>query len=506
MTLRTDFESSEEGKPRASIVGRKPFLLVLLFATIGLLALRFWYLRADFPDAPFYGNYHARFTDEGFYTGAALHYFTLGHAYIPGGWNPGVFMPVWPFMVGMLFHFTGISAEAARGLAVVCTWISVLLAYAVARQYRSTAFAAISAFLIAINALGFFFGRLAFLEPAFVMWLLLAIFLAGRIRVENYALTVGIGIIFTLLTLTKTTGPFVLPAILFPVWANNRTHPRQAWKLLAAALGTIAILLGSAKIIWVLHYRADAQIIFALHPWWQLEHAPLRFLRFLYRGTWIDPVLFPLALASILAAVLRLRFWWRDTLFVTALLWMAGYAAFIAFHYDGPPRYFVTLIVPTIWLALILAEWLWQQHRRAGLAVTACIAVSVAGNLYFIGNYLLHPRYAFVTASHEIKQRIAAEKKLHPAESDLLIGRGAEEISLLSNGTPAIDSDGAMPLTEKLDVYQPGWFMIWTNDPPQRAIYVAGKRQMVPRASFPNLDPANHAGIVLYRLSAKVSQ
>jgi len=488
-----------------SFVERKPFLLVLLFATIALLVLRLWHLRADFPDASFYGNYHARFTDEGFYTGAALHYFTFGRVYIPGGWNPGVFMPVWPAMVGLLFHFTGISVEAARGLAMVCTWISVPLAYAVARQYRSTAFATISAFLIAANALGFFFGRLAFLEPAFVMWLLLAIYLAAKIRAGNYADAVGIGIVFTLLTLTKTTAPFVLPAILYPIWANHRTRPREAWRLLAAAIGTIAILLGSAKIIWLLHYRADAQIIFALSPWWQLEHAPPRFLRFFYRGTWIDPVLFPLALACIVAAVVRLRFLRRDTLFLIALLWEAGYAAFIAFHYDGPPRYFVTLIVPTIWLALILTEWLWQHHRHAALVVAACIAASVAGNLFFIGRYLLHPRYALVNASQEIKQRIAAERNLHPAESDLLIGRGAEEISLLSNGTPAIDSDGAMPLTEKLDVYQPDWFMIWTNDPPQRAMYVAGKRRMVPQAYFPNLDRRNHAGIILYRLSAKVS-
>ena len=146
----------------------------LLLLTICLLALRFCHLSADFPVFHFYNQDGARYTDEGFYTGAALQHFALGHAYIPGGWNPGVFMPVWPFLVGLVFHFTGISVVAARALAVGCVCLSVLLAYAIARQYESKTFACLTAFLIATNALGFFFGRLALLEPAFGMFLLLA--------------------------------------------------------------------------------------------------------------------------------------------------------------------------------------------------------------------------------------------------------------------------------------------------------------------------------------------
>ena len=87
--------------------------LALLVLTICLLALRLWHIRADFPDYHFYSQERARFTDEGFYTSAALHYFTLRRAYVPGGWNPGVLMPVWPLLVGFVFHFTGISVVAA---------------------------------------------------------------------------------------------------------------------------------------------------------------------------------------------------------------------------------------------------------------------------------------------------------------------------------------------------------------------------------------------------------
>lgn len=478
---------------------------ILLFVTACLLALRLWHIRADFPDYRFYSQDGARYTDEGFYLSAAIQHFTLGHAYVPGGWNPGVFMPVWPFMAGLLFHFTGVSVAAARSLAVVCTWLGVLFAYLVARQYRSRAFAAWTAFLIAVNALGFFFGRLALLEPALVMFILLAIYLAGKVRPGNYGLAVGVGVVFAIATLTKTTGPFLLPAVLYPIWANNRHADGRwaGWKLVGAALATTIVLLGTAKIYWAHYYAADAKIILGMAPLWELQHSPLRLLRFFLRGTWIDPVLFPLALMVFVAAIARVWSLWRDTLFVTAFLWETGYAAFIVFHYDGPPRYFVTLIVPTVWLALVLVEWLWIRHRRLAVVAVVCIAASVAWNLAYIGNYLTHPRYSLVNASLGIKQTILVRQNANGSSNHLLIGRGADEISLLANGFPAMDSDGAMPLAEKIKVYHPGWFMDWTIDTPLRRESVAEKRILVQRAIFPDLDRDHHTGIVLYQLLPK---
>ncbi|MEO6966772.1 MAG: glycosyltransferase family 39 protein, partial [Acidobacteriaceae bacterium] len=402
---------------------------------------------------------------------------------------------------------TGISVTAARSLAVFCTWLSVLLAYAVVRQYRSKKFACCTAFLIAANALGVFFGRLAILEPSFVLFLLRAMYLAGRTRPGNYVLAAVVGVVFVVATLTKTTGPFVLPAVLYPIWATNRTTDRGGtWKLLGTVLGTVLVLLGTAKLIWFLHYTSDAAVIFALRPLWQIEHFPVRLLRFFFRGTWVDPVLFPLALAALIAAAWKLRFFWRDTLFVTALLWEAGYAAFIAFHYDGPPRYFVTLIVPTIWLALIFVEWLWQEKRRIAMAVSVCVAVSVLWNLAMIGEYVAHPRYSLVDASMKIKRIIETQHEADPEESDLLIGRGAGEISLLSGGIAAMDSDGAMPLAQKLDVYHPSWFLDWTSQPQARRETVAAHRRIVGRAAFPDLDRSREAGIVLYQIFPRGSQ
>lgn len=477
--------------------------LTLLLLTICLLALRFCHLSADFPVFHFYDQDGARFTDEGFYTGAALQHFTLGHAYLPGGWNPGLFMPVWPLLIGLLFHFTGISVVAARALAVGCVCLSVLLAYAVARQYQSKTFASVTAFLIAANALGFFFGRLALLEPAFGMFLLLAIYLSGRVRSNNYALAMLVGVVFVVATLTKTTGPFVLPAVLFPIWANNRQDRAAVWKLLATTLATTILLMGFVKVLWFRHFASDAQIILGMDPLWQLQNSPSRLLRFFFRGTWIDPVLFPLALAAFIAAAVRLRFLWRNPLFMIAFLWETGYAAFIVYHYDGPPRYFVTMIVPTIWLALIFLQWMWSANKSVAALATVCVAASVVWNIASIGDYLLHPQYTLVDASMKIKQLIVAAHASGAASNELLIGRGAEEVSLLSGGLRTMDSDGAMPLAQKLDVYHPDWFMHWTNHPAARWTTVASERTLVQRADFPGLDPADGAGILLFQVFPK---
>ncbi len=470
---------------------------LLIFAAVAiLLLLRLVHLRADFTAMHWFSQEAAEFTDEGFYSSAALHFFTGVPIHIPGGWNPGVFMPVWPLLVGAVFHVTGISVVAARVLAVVCTWITALLLYFVTRQYRSQTFALIAVLLFAVNLLGFFIGRLAILEPAFCLFLLLALWMAGKVRANGYALAAGVGLVFVVLTLTKTTGPFVLPAILYPIWANNRADRREAGKLLATALGIIVLLLGCAKIIWARHYAVDAQIILGMNPLWQLEHALPRLARFFFRGTWIDPALFPLALLCAIAALARLRFLWRDALFVTAVLWETGYAAFIVFHYDGPPRYFVPLIVPTIWLALILLDNLWQQQKRTAQALTACVVVSAAWNVAIIARYLAHPRYSFFDACASIHRTVAADVSV----PHLLIGRGAEEIALVSGGLPAIDSDGTMPLAEKITTYHAGWLVQWSRYTPQRLEGVAHRSGLQEQAAYPVFAPEKDAVLRLYKI------
>jgi hypothetical protein len=89
------------------------------------LCLHAWHLRADFPNGSPWIFDWAKYTDEGWYGNAAIRAHLFGNWYVAGDFNPAVAVPVWPFLEWVLFFFTGVTVEAARGLAVACffaTW------------------------------------------------------------------------------------------------------------------------------------------------------------------------------------------------------------------------------------------------------------------------------------------------------------------------------------------------------------------------------------------------
>ncbi|HEX4020527.1 MAG TPA: glycosyltransferase family 39 protein [Acidobacteriaceae bacterium] len=487
-------------KAFATTAQRKKYVFLLLLLTVGMLGLRLWHLKADFPSGSIWIQDSAKYTDEGWYTNAALNHIIFGHWYLPGDWSPAVAMPVWPWMIGVLFHFTGISIVAARVLEVVCSWLSVLMAYLVVRQYRSAYLGVIVAFLIACNTLGFFFNRLAILEAPVVLFMLLAVYVAGYVKRDSYFLAFLVGIAFCVLTLTKATGPFLLPAVLYPIWAKNRKNPSAAWRLLAIAFTTAIVILQIEKHFVLQNHLADYGAFFGpIHPGCLIAHAFPKFVRFLLRATWIDPVLYPIALLAFFMALFRFRFLWKDTLFVTAFLWEIGYAAFIIFHLDGPPRYFVVLIVPTVVLALLFTEAVLKQSRAAGMVLSALILASVAWNIGYTVHFMLRPQYTLLNASYGVRREIRS----HPNWSPLLMGHGADQISLMAGGMPTVDTDGAMSFKEKLKTYHPGWYMFWGEDQPGRVEVLNSEDTIVTVTRFPALDFPGKQTLVLYQIAPR---
>jgi hypothetical protein len=99
---------------------------------IALVVAHFLHPRADFPNFSPWMDY-AKYTDEGWYGNAAIAYFIRGGWYVPGDFNPGVALPVWPFLEWVLFHFTGVSLAAARLLAIAIFAGNVAMTYSLVR-------------------------------------------------------------------------------------------------------------------------------------------------------------------------------------------------------------------------------------------------------------------------------------------------------------------------------------------------------------------------------------
>jgi predicted membrane-bound mannosyltransferase len=193
-------------------------VLVCIFALLHGL-----HLGADFPNhTPWFMDW-AKYTDEGWYGNAAVRAHLFGNWYLPGDFNPAPAVPVWPFLEWVLFFFTGVSIQAARGLAVAFFFCNLLLSYLLLRAKSPRWVALLALTLLVTSPFLYCFSRLAILEPMLIAFTLAALNLAVRLpRLRRPVVaSVAIGLLFTLMMLTKTTAVFLLPAL---GWAMLLPH------------------------------------------------------------------------------------------------------------------------------------------------------------------------------------------------------------------------------------------------------------------------------------------
>src|SRR5579883_491280 len=99
-------ESASEaaGKSFRCRYSKTQWLRIALWAMIAAFCvLRYCRLTADFPnDSPWMID-QAKFTDEGWWSSAAVMQSVTGHWLVAGDYNPAVALPVWPILLTVLF-------------------------------------------------------------------------------------------------------------------------------------------------------------------------------------------------------------------------------------------------------------------------------------------------------------------------------------------------------------------------------------------------------------------
>ena len=144
---------------------------VLWAIVIALAFLKFCYLTADFPNESPWLIDQAKFTDEGWWSSAAVSHALTGHWFVPGDYNPAVALPVWPALLSLLFHFTGVSIVAARALNVTISVATLAVVFLLVRRFarpNSEVPALLAAVLLSASPFAFAFNRLAILDTAVV--------------------------------------------------------------------------------------------------------------------------------------------------------------------------------------------------------------------------------------------------------------------------------------------------------------------------------------------------
>ena len=492
--------------------GAKLTAWVLLAVSALLVVLHLVHLKADFPNYSPWVDW-AKYTDEGWYGDAAIRHYLRGTWQLPGDFNPAAALPVWPVLEGLVFRFTGVGIVAARALTVcvfACVLASAFLLLKVEAlegesRWLRLIFTASSVLLLASSPFLYVFSRMAILEPLLVLLTLLALLAAHAVRVAQTAnqrlwLAVAVGVLVSLMIGTKTTAVFLLPCIAYMLADAAEWRLRRMLRVAAVTCGTVAVLWGGYVAWLVLHgFWNDFRYLFAANsttiasqPFWETVRNTLT------NGTWMGSLLYPLAIGLIMLAAFHKKTW-KDPVFVSLLLWVAGYLFFLAYHANMQPRYYVVVAVPLTLLmvraALHVAAW----HPSASFALASLLVLVVGREAHVTWGYVRHPEYTFQTAAKHIESIVESD----PMHSHTVLSISGSDLSLMT-GVPSICDDfGTMDLEDRIAAYKPGWFVSWNSIEDDKMEALNKFYRLTRVAEFPAMDDPDRNVMIVYRLDAK---
>jgi 4-amino-4-deoxy-L-arabinose transferase-like glycosyltransferase len=527
---------------------------VLLTIAAIFFALHFMHLRADFPNHSVWMDW-AKYTDEGWYGDAAIRHYQLGHWNVPGDFNPAAALPIWPLVEMALFRFTGVSVVAARALTVVVFGLILACSYLLVRRWpeswgrgresdwelpRRSLAPAIAVMLLSVSPFCFAFMRLAILEPLLILLMLAALLaasLAGRAQWSGESVremlrerqnlpaagwAIALGSLLALIVLTKTTGVFLFPAIFWMVWGATGNRMKASFRVALVACGVAAVVWGGYYWLFVRpHFLVDYRYLFSANAYTGATLATLpRVLQNTFRdGAWIGKGLFRLAVASMVVslAIVGLRRFRGNPLPGAMLLWILGYASFLAYHANLQPRYYLVIAIPLTMLLAIEFDALldaaigrydlggnwrpWLLRIAAAVSGATLVFAAISGARKTI-HFVRHPEYTFLSAAHRVHDAVEREVAVDPHHSRMVLSISGSDISLMT-GLPSICDDfGTMTLPDRLATYKPGWFATWNDVEDDKMEALAPMYRLVRVAAIPAFDDPDRNLLILYRLDA----
>ena len=513
--------------------------VLLLSAAAVFFALHYVHLKADFPNHSQWMDW-AKYTDEGWYGDAAIRHYELGHWNVPGDFNPAAALPVWPLLELALFRFTGVSLAAARALSVTVFGLTLLGCLRLLRLWqppeRKGNFApSLAVLLLAVSPFSFVFSRLAILEPLLVLLTVAALLAATRAgRLANTSRgdlrrpgpaagwAAVLGGTLTLAVLTKTTAVFLFPAIAWTLWAACGMRLRPFVRCGAVAALCSGLLWGAYYGLFVRpHFLQDYKYLFSANTYTVFKWDTLGSLLAdtLNDAIWVGRPVFILAVAGIVWAAVRVArgAWRREPLLLTLLLWIFGYGAFLTYHANLQPRYYLVVTVPLTALVALECEWAaqWLGHssnarrvpwlvRAAALATVVFAAgYTVCRAAWHTADFLLHPEYTWLSAANQVAAIVNREAAAgHPR---LVLSISGSDLSLMT-GVPSICDDfGTLTVGQRVAQYRPGWFAAWNDVEDDKMEALAPLYRVERVAAIPAFDDPERNLLILYRLDPLAS-
>lgn len=519
---QTGRAEARRGAPRhdkGSSATRRTRALTFLWigAIVALYALHFPHILADFPNHSPWMDY-AKYTDEGWYANAAARFTLTGHWYLAGDFNPAVALPVWPVLLGIVFHFAGVSLAAARLLGLAIVGLNLLLSYLLLRTQASQWVALLCITMLAANPFLYAFGRLALLEPLVVCLMLLCWWLALRSGTAGAGgrttVAAAIGILMCVIVLTKTTGLLLVPSILFLLAYACGFRLGLTLRSIGLAVATeIALWCAWYFLLIRPHYRADYDYFFQANRWPQPAGIGAHLTAYwwaLHGLLWVSPTLCIAAVGLLAIAFIhfvrrrvrhaRERAFWKSPLIAASLLAIGGYILLIGVQNHPQPRYYAMTAYPLCFVLALCAGDLVRSPallpRMAGVAGVATIAaVSFAGAVRMV-SYVQHPEYTWLRAATNLSRTIRG----NPAPNHLLLSVSGDELGLITHLPAICDDYGSLSLRDRIRVYRPGWYAAWNEIDDDIREELESHYSVQQVASFPAFDDKDRDVLFLYRL------
>jgi hypothetical protein len=493
--------------------------IALLVLSAIFFVLHFIHLNADFPNHSPWVDW-SKYTDEGWYGDAAIRHYLSGHWYWKGDFNPAVALPVWPAIELLVFKFTGVSPVAARALTLCVFALTLIALYLLIQRHTrprssdsgQSLAAAITVFFLCTSPLLYVFERMAILEPLLIALAALALLTASYMRPihlrERSIRGMGPMLFLTLLlptiVLTKTTAICLFPAIFYMVWARAGYRIRPALRLaLPPIIGGAGLWCAYFFLFVRPHYLADYRYLFSANSYTGIALEPVAkvVLNTITDGAWMGTLLY-----IAFFVVLALAFFWRPRLLAnpllpSLLLWIGGYFAFLAYHNNLQPRYYLVVAVPITAVVALGIDSFRQMHGRtattiaSALGAVVILAIAIPAATQQV-DYILHPTYDFAAAAQGIKRIVLADK----THSHLILSISGSDLTLMT-GLPSIDDDfGTLDLDQRVKQYRPGWYVAWNDVEDDKADALTPFYQLQRVAAFPAYDDPDRNLLILYRL------
>lgn len=434
---------------------RRGLRAAAVVATVLFCLLRFVDLTADFPSGV--TRSHALYTDEGWYSTAAIRHHLRGDWYLPGDMNNAVAVPGFQLLQAVNFGLLGMDLATARlpGVLLGCGLVA-LAALLVAREEAGAA--VLTALLLAVHVHLFAYSRVALLELPMTFFVLLAVWwlMAAPGREAVRGLTSGLS--YAAALATKASALFGLPVLAVVAWTGGREEGGRWTRSVSFSLG-LALPLAAFYALVVRRYPEDWDFFWGVVEDQAGEPSPA----LLARNAWgvagdlvaADPLLVAslvLAGALVVAGGARWRELRRQPLLTTSLaLWLL-YAAMLSTSAYRATRYLAPLMVLSILLLGAALACLRRRRRsRAATALAAVMALVAAAQGARTLEHLFHRDHSFARMSREVARRVG--------EEGVLMGDGALQISLATGIWGVNGTQGTASLAGKLERLAPTHYL-----------------------------------------------